>query len=256
MCRETSDGLSKEKTALAPIAIFPKANAAALFARKSKTLRRRTSCEPERTHPALETIATHAIAHIKPSGGRNNVPHPSEQLHWYDREGRPAYTVKAKDGSDRPTTLRDARKMNLVPSVTAIIRCAAAPGLEIWKQQQVLLAALTLPKKDGEAEKAYLDRILEDSKEQARKASKRGTEIHAAIQGFFQSEHIDSSYMPHVKAACQELSDWCGEGYDECCTVEKSFSHSLGFGGKVDICATSPMFVADFKTRNSVRTMT
>jgi precorrin-2 methylase len=114
--------------------------------------------------------------------------HPAESTHWYDREGKPAYTVKAKDGTDRPTTLRDARKLNLVPSVTSIIKCAAAPGLQIWMQQQVLLAALTLPKVAGESEKEYLDRIITDSQEQARKARERGTAIHAAIQGFYQGE--------------------------------------------------------------------
>ena len=33
--------------------------------------------------------------------------------HWYTRDGQPAYTIKKKDGSDRPATLRDARKHNL-----------------------------------------------------------------------------------------------------------------------------------------------
>src|SRR3990167_5241666 len=86
--------------------------------------------------------------------------HASEQMHYYHRTGAPCYEVVAKNGSMRPTTLRDARLMNLVPSVTSIIRCAAAPGLELWKQQQVLHAALTLPLIPGETEDAYLAHIV------------------------------------------------------------------------------------------------
>ena len=44
------------------------------------------------------------------------IARASEGTHWYRAEdGAPQYTVKAKNGSDRPTTLGDARKMNLVP---------------------------------------------------------------------------------------------------------------------------------------------
>ena len=58
----------------------------------------------------------------------------SESSHWYTREGAPKYTVEAKNGNLRNTTLADARKMNLVPSVTTIIGCAAKPGLGVEAQ--------------------------------------------------------------------------------------------------------------------------
>ena len=69
----------------------------------------------------------------------------AESGHWYKADGTPAYTVLAKSGAERPTTLRDARTLNLYPSVTTIIRLAAAPGLERWKLNQFGLALLTLP---------------------------------------------------------------------------------------------------------------
>jgi hypothetical protein len=66
------------------------------------------------------------------------IARSAEAVHWYRQDGGPQYTVKAKDGSDRPTTLRDARKLNLVPSVTTILKIAAKPGLEAWKQEQMV----------------------------------------------------------------------------------------------------------------------
>jgi hypothetical protein len=96
------------------------------------------------------------------------------------------YTVKAKDGTDRPTTLRDARKLNLVPSVTTIMSVAAKPGLEAWKMNQMMMAALTLPRAPDEPEADFIDRIQKDAKEQAKMAAERGTAIHEALEKFYE----------------------------------------------------------------------
>jgi len=87
----------------------------------------------------------------------------AESGHWYTRNGEPMYQIEGANGKIRNTTLRDARKHNLVPSVTTILNVAAKPGLDNWKLQQVLLAALTLPRNEGEPEGAYIDRIISDS---------------------------------------------------------------------------------------------
>ena len=75
----------------------------------------------------------------------------SESGHWYKKDGSPAYTTLGKTG-ERATTLRDARKLGLLPSTTGIIRQLSSAGLDLWKQQQVLLAALTLPRLADELE--------------------------------------------------------------------------------------------------------
>jgi hypothetical protein len=97
--------------------------------------------------------------------------------HWYALNGEPRYTIKGANGRERNTTLADARKLQLVPSVTTIIRMAAAPALEKWKRDQVLLAALTLPRRDGEPEADWLRRVEQDSQEQGKQAAERGTAI-------------------------------------------------------------------------------
>jgi hypothetical protein len=171
------------------------------------------------------------------------MTHAAESTHWYDRDGKPRYTVIGKNGKERNTTLRDAREHGYVPSVTSIIRCAAAPGLEIWKQNQVLMAALTLPRKPDEPEADWLTRVIQDSKEQGRKAAERGTAIHAAIQGHYERKPPAEEYWPHVRAADVAISEWMKGPWD----AERSFSHSLGYGGKCDL--SSPWAVVDFKTK-------
>ena len=110
-----------------------------------------------------------------------NETRASESQHWYDRQGNPMYTVIGKNGKERNTTLRDARTMNLVPSVTTILNVAAKPALNVWLQRQVLMAALTLPKRAEETEEEWIARIMSDSKEEGKEAANRGTEIHASI---------------------------------------------------------------------------
>jgi hypothetical protein len=169
--------------------------------------------------------------------------HAAESQHWYDRNGLPAYEVEGKTGK-RPATLRDARKLGLVPSVTTIIRCASAPALEVWKQKQVMLAALTLPRLPGESDESFCERVMRDSKEEGRKAADRGTAIHAAVQGHFEGEAPHPDYWPHVQIVKELLAANCGS---QAWTAEKSFCHPMGFGGKCDLHSSD--WVLDFKTK-------
>jgi hypothetical protein len=175
-----------------------------------------------------------------------SAPRASESNHWYTRDGAPQYTVEAKKGGQRNTTLRDARTMNLVPSVTTVLNVAAKPALLAWMQQQVLYAALTLPRRPDEPEKEYIDRIINDSKEQGRSAADAGTDIHASIQGFYEGQST-GKHGEMVTACTQAIDNWVGK---RTWISERSFAHEAGFGGKCDLyCAEDGGFVADIKTK-------
>lgn len=172
------------------------------------------------------------------------IKQASESGHWYTKTGDTAYTVEGKTGL-RSTTLRDARKLDLVPSVTTILGVAAKPGLQTWLQTQVLLAALTLPRKEGEPEQDWLERVMSDSKAQTRQAADRGTAIHGVIESYF--EQIPSQeWPPYVKNVEKALNDAFGA---QLWNSEKSFAHELGYGGKVDLSA--PNIVVDYKTKET-----
>ena len=175
------------------------------------------------------------------------APRPSESQHWYRRDGTPQYTVMGKNGKERPATLRDARTMDLVPSVTTIIKVAANAGLDIWKQQQVLMAALTLPRGHEESDESFIARIMTDSREQGRAAAERGTDMHADIQDFYEG-NLSKLTMPHVEAAQYVIKT--AFGYDpEMWIAEKSFGGD--YGGKVDLhCAIGRGLVLDIKTKD------
>jgi hypothetical protein len=162
------------------------------------------------------------------------IARSAESVHWYQQSGAPQYTVKAKDGSDRPTTLRDARKMDLVPSVTTILKVAAKPGLEQWKLEQMLLSALTLPKMPQEDERAYIARIVSDSKETGKQAAEKGTRIHESIESWFSGKK-DVEHKSTAMSFEESIFNHFKTHPDQPWLTERSFSSPLGFGGKVDL---------------------
>jgi hypothetical protein len=165
--------------------------------------------------------------------------------HWYRKSGEPAYFVEGKTGK-RPTTLRDARKLGLLPSTTGIINQLSKAGLDTWKQQQVLLAALTLPRLPDEPESDWLSRVMQDSKATGRDAAERGTAIHAVIEAYFDQVYMPEK-PPYLDAIDSTLKRTFGE---QLWLPEKSFGHPLGFGGKCDLMAKTG-FVVDFKTKDT-----
>lgn len=173
----------------------------------------------------------------------------SEAGHFYDRSGNPAYSLMGKNGKMRPVHLGDARTLNLVPSVTSVIKCAAAPGLDVWKQKQVLMSALTLGRGTTEPDDEFIARIMRDSQEQARKAAERGTEIHAAVERHYDGQG-DPEWATLIGAVTDAVDDEFG-AY-RVWGAELSFAHSLGFGGKTDLVTVDGADVLiDFKTKEA-----
>ena len=169
----------------------------------------------------------------------------SESGHWYAADGSPAYRITGKNGKERNTTVADARKLNLLPSVTTILGIVAKPGLNTWLQTQVLLAALTLPRQENEPEELWLERVMSDSKSTGRDAMNRGTEMHGVLERFYSGESDD--YPDYVHNVDLYIHEHFGEGHDW--EAERSFA-SGGYGGKVDLIANN--IVIDFKSKENL----
>lgn len=179
-----------------------------------------------------------------PVGGK--PPEQTDTGHWYTRAGTPAYQQVTAKGNLRGTDLRDARKLSLVPSVTTVLSVLAKPALETWKVKQGILAALTLPREPGEADDAYLARVLTDSREQAKAAAEEGTRIHDACECAVKGQPFPDAYLLHVRGALAKLNDLFPDVDDW--VAEASFAHESGYGGKVDLHSPSTGIVCDYKT--------
>ncbi len=176
----------------------------------------------------------------------------SEQGHWYDKQGNAVYEVpRAKGDGMRPTTLADARKLGLVPSVTTILSCAAKPGLEAWKAKQILEAALTLPRLPDETLDDYATRIIEDSKAQGKKAAERGTELHAAIEDYIKKT-FNPMWSEHLNKLDKTLLQYGIDIHKG--KPEHSFASEMGYGGKTDLIIDGiPAALCDFKTKANLK---
>lgn len=178
----------------------------------------------------------------------------AESGHWYDRKGNPAYEVPNKSkGGMRPTRITDAKKMDLVPSVTAILKILDKPALTNWKVEQAIKAAIHHPFKEG-SEDEYIKFIKDKSMEEATQARDTGSEIHGAIEEWFRG-NMDHKLVIQYLPWCQKVDGILIDEFGDCMEwkAERSFSSDLGYGGKCDLHgydADGNLIVLDFKTKD------
>ena len=155
------------------------------------------------------------------------------------------YEIRAAAGHMRPVTLRDARKLGLVPGFSSIANMEHKEALVRWKVEQMALAAITLPKRDGETLHQFKERAYDDAQAQSNKARDRGTHLHAALEGHFEGRPTSTEDMPYVLP----VLDWLDTRFGESNWLsEQSFAHPTGYGGKCDLRSTRA--VIDFKFKD------
>lgn len=170
--------------------------------------------------------------------------------HWYTRDGKPAYSMKKKDGTTRNTTLRDARKHHLMPSVTTIFNIMAKPGLDKWKLQKAVEAAMNVARDEGEPDDRYIDRVIERSREEVTEAAELGTKIHDAIDHAFDGVEPAKDIAKYVGPTMTYIT---GLGLREIRREDVVVNAAEGYAGRVDVLAKFGMsnICIDFKTRKT-----
>ncbi|HLP76878.1 MAG TPA: hypothetical protein VK327_08155 [Candidatus Paceibacterota bacterium] len=157
-----------------------------------------------------------------------------DAAHWYQRDGQPLHTVLSTKGEPRPTTLRDARKLGLLPSVTNILGVIAKPGLTSWLQEQAVLAALTLPRITGESEDAFAKRVVTDSLTTRDGAADFGTAFHHGAEQIAKSLEVDRADL--LSPWLDLYRDWFQENVVACHWTEQRVVSSLfGYAGTADL---------------------
>jgi len=174
-----------------------------------------------------------------------------ESGHYYAADGTAVFEVANKSkGGMRPTTLRDCKALGLYPSVTTIMKSLAAPELDRWKQQQVLLASLTLPRIEGETDEVYCARIMEDAFKQVDDAADLGTQIHKALELHFQGQPYD----PEMEAYVAPVKDWVAKNNIKFLQHElRLVNTEIGYAGTTDalIEKNGVLHVLDYKSRKT-----
>jgi hypothetical protein len=176
--------------------------------------------------------------------------------HWYLRDGRPFHEIAKKDGSgNRPVTLADARKVLALPSVTNVLGVLAKPGLDAWKIEQGIMAALTLPRLAEEPLDAFAHRVVADMGEQVEKAADFGSAIHAACEVYALEKQLPED--PRLREHLKGWVEWFDANVERVASIEEVFvHHEHGYAGRVDMVALLRDLgwaVVDFKTQKIKR---
>lgn len=172
----------------------------------------------------------------------------TEASRFYDPATREAVAeVMGKNGKARKPNVRDARERGLKMSVTSYIRKLAAPGLEIWKQRNVLMSALTATRREGESDDAFIDRIITDSQQEGRDAANEGTDCHKAVESFVAHKPFDAKWDNHIAAlrtACAEHGIDLTKGIPERAYVTDQYGCRIDWHDQTTCI--------DFKTKDTV----
>jgi hypothetical protein len=144
------------------------------------------------------------------------------------------HTVKDRRGNDRPTTLRDARRLDLLPSVTNVLGVIAKEQLVAWKIEQAVLAALTLPQTPDEPLDAFARRVVEDAKGKVSQASEFGTLMHAGAQRVA-TNPLDVDGKDPMAPWLRFYRDWCLENVERVLWCEHTtVNNDEGYAGTAD----------------------
>ena len=176
----------------------------------------------------------------------------SKSQHWYDRTGAAVFEVpKAKGGGTRPTTIADARKLGLYPSVTTVLGVLDKPQLTDWKLSQVSNWCHGNPPQDNEGVDSYARRATEGAFAQVTEAADLGTAIHSALEAYFQGLPVPEGYDAYVKPAALLIAK---EGIRFTTHELRLVNVRDGYAGTTDaVYADSPETygILDFKSRKT-----
>lgn len=170
--------------------------------------------------------------------------------HWYTCAGEPMHEVpnKSRPGEMRETNLKDARKLNLNPSVTTVTKIVDKGDFLLeWTIKQALYSALVHPNgfpqceldANGcvsEKDPAFLKWAGEcraDAKRQVQVKAERGSILHdMMMRAHHAYGSIEPQYLAHVDGMMAMLERNFGKRQWR---AEFTFAHDMGFGGSVDL---------------------
>jgi hypothetical protein len=174
--------------------------------------------------------------------------------HWYQPDGTPLHQVPKADGKGmRDTTLADAKKLGLLPSVTGITDIVAKPALMNWKATQVAAAAFENPPTSEESAEYFIERVINASHHQVAGAADLGSKVHDALEKLL-TEGPDA-IAEDMWAYVAPVVAWKKEAkitYDQIENVLVNLE--IGYAGRCDVlghdAAGAPVII-DYKTRKT-----
>ena len=177
------------------------------------------------------------------------IKQPKKEGHYYYPDGTPCFEVpNASNGGMRPTTVADARKLGLFPSVTTLISVLNKFQLNEWVERVAIEVCWKFPKGISESKDEYLERLMGEVEKVRSEAPDLGTDIHRALQSYHETGRVDPLYAEYIAGVA-------GYYANTGITVIKSESRIkadlVGYGGTIDVIAedsTKTPIILDYKS--------
>jgi len=150
--------------------------------------------------------------------------------HFYDRT-----TGELIDGN-----LRDARKVNALPSPTTVLGILGSPGLKYYFREQMWLATATTPRLPGMSDDDHFKACMKWADEHGQAARDKGGDFHSLVQRFHQ--HADKFRKPGLNRLNPEdplapqfnaYVEWYSKNIRRSLMVEQAVI-GQGYAGRVD----------------------
>jgi hypothetical protein len=173
--------------------------------------------------------------------------------HFYNKQGQLIDTIQGKNGKPRKTNIKDARELNLLPSVTELLKIFSRPAIEKWKVTEALKYSVDNPKMDQESIETYLSRVIPACYEKSSIAKDFGSLMHFQIECYLKNTPCPippeiEKFWPHVLEYIT-ANGFCGEAEKVIVDSEVGFAGTCDFDGKAfnidDVCV-------DFKTQSTL----
>lgn len=167
----------------------------------------------------------------------------SESGHWYTQAGQQVELVEGSKGQPVKPDLRHARKLQLAPGITTILKVAHREQLVQYREKQAAWAALTLPRVEGESDEDFIARILRDGGAAAKQAADQGSNIHGRIEKGLEDPYCTDEIVLAVRSVLPAVTTpWSLE--------QPVVNTRYGYGTKADIHNYHGNIVLDFKTKD------
>lgn len=177
--------------------------------------------------------------------------------HYYEMtsngvEPRHYVGVSSRPGELRPTRISDARKHGWHPSVTTVMGMLDKPALNDWRITEHLKTVFALGSLEGFSTLEDFCKVIKNKTQEALdKAPKDGTDFHDVLECWFKDTEDKEQFSEQQAAICANVELSLGLIDDVITPIhsEDSFTHEMGFAGKVDLHYSN--WVVDFKTKNT-----
>lgn len=174
--------------------------------------------------------------------------------HWYKEDGSPCFKVPYADKKKglKDTTIVDARKLGLYPSVTEVIKILSKFGLQDWAVDQHLHIVYDNQYLLKNTKEMFFNKVKSKAKVEMEKPSSDGSELHEFLEKHFKNLIDINTLDSNVINLINNVQKWLDVNKLKVVHSEyRIIPKQCGYGGTIDLVCediNKKIVLVDFKS--------